>query len=458
MTPPIQRTTPTRRPLPGVAPKKTPVPQQSAMSQNAQDLPKLAFDIGRLMVFVTFGMIAEFLFFLLHFNTYIAYLVIPLAWIAVVAAGGIGRTLRHRAAWYWMMFWFFMMLSVPFSTWLGGSVVGGLATNWEHVNGLFYTIGGAAVVNLVNARVFGATDEEGRISLDNGAVGMGSSIGNSNDLASHLILVLPFLLFIATDSRRSAAIRYPLLAGVAYGFWIILGTASRGALIAIGVMFLFTLWRASAFQRMAFLVVGLVLAVAVPLCLPTATVLRLASLFGGEHEEAKESQESRTYLLQQSLLYTLQHPVFGVGPDQFSNYEGMMSNAKGEHGEWHATHNSYTQISSECGVPALVCLLAGIGSALATVSRTGRRAKRAGVPEIARACMFYQVAMAGFLASIFFLANAYRYYLPAMVGLAIAIGAAGNRFLNEKEAAETAVPPATVRKDRHLPKRSPSFA
>jgi hypothetical protein len=37
----------------------------------------------------------------------------------------------------------------------------------------------------------------------------------------------------------------------------------------------------------------------------------------------------------------------------------------------------------------------------------------------------------GFLTTITFLANAYRFYLPAMIGLAIAISTAGKRFMDE---------------------------
>ena len=408
------------------------------------------------MVFVTFGMMAELLFNILHFNTYTLYAVIPAALLSMAATGGIPRTLRNRAAWLWLLFFACMALAAPFSSWKGGSiqrvivyaefsmplmfVVAGLTVTWDQVRALFYTIGWAAVVNLIHARLFAATDENGRISLE----GSGASIGNSNDLSSHLVLVLPFLLFIATDARRSVIIRLPLLAGVGYGFWIILGTASRGALVAVFAMFVFIIWRATAWQRVIALIVGLMVAIAVPVLLPTTTLLRLASLFGGEHEEAKESGEARNYLLQQSLLYTLQHPLFGVGPDQFSNYEGMMSQARGEHGEWHATHNAFTEISSECGIPAAVFFIWGIGSALGTVNRTWRRARRRGVPEVSRVCFFYTFAMIGYLVSIFFLANAYRYYLPSMIGLAIAIGAAGTRYLDEIEQKGMAVQPAGV--------------
>jgi O-antigen ligase len=144
-------------------------------------------------------------------------------------------------------------------------------------------------------------------------------------------------------------------------------------------------------------------------------------LIGQEHIEADESAESRGYLFKTSVKYTLQHPLFGIGPDQFSNYEGNEKVSNGEVGNWHATHCAWTQVSSECGIPALLFFILGIGSALLLVNKTWRQARKENYTEIANACFCYLLAMVGFLVAITFLANAYRFYLPAMIGLAISI-------------------------------------
>jgi hypothetical protein len=79
-------------------------------------------------------------------------------------------------------------------------------------------------------------------------VGIGT-IGNSNDLAAHLVLCLPFLAFITMDPKRSFFIKFPVLLGIAYGIWVIVGTASRGALVALLAALVFILWRATTAQR-----------------------------------------------------------------------------------------------------------------------------------------------------------------------------------------------------------------
>ncbi len=179
-----------------------------------------------------------------------------------------------------------------------------------------------------------------------------------------------------------------------------------------------------------------VLATVLVAILPAQNLARLRTIFNPENPaaagiaaEAGESFDSRTYLLKKSIEYTFQHPVFGVGPGQFSNYEGSSSRKVGEHGNWHETHNSYTQISSECGLPAVILMMAASFGAMGLVSKTLKKARACGNKEVAGACVCYLVSWAGYLVTITFLACGYRFTLPAMIGLAAAIHIAGEREL-----------------------------
>lgn len=401
-------------------------------SQQSNPLRKVAFYFGLGLFFVQFAVLPELIYYITGANTYLLYFFFPAAVIGAVITGGLRRTLRFRASWLWIAFFAWMILATPFSYWKGGStirvydyarlalpllfVMGGLATNWKEIRAIFYTIASAAFINVLSARLFTHVDEGGRVSLQSSG-----SIGNSNDLAAHLLLVLPFLLFIVIDRKKLGVIRFFLFVPIAYGIWSIISTASRGALVALTAMFLFMLWRATPTQRVLGLVASVALAGGMVMLLPGTVLNRLGTLFGEEHAEADESSESRAYLFKTSIKYTLQHPLFGVGPDQFSNFEGNEKVSNGEVGNWHATHCSWTQVSSECGIPALLFFTLGIGSALMLVNKTWRQARREGYTEIANACFCYLMAMVGFLVAITFLANAYRFYLPAMIGLAISI-------------------------------------
>jgi O-antigen ligase len=132
--------------------------------------------------------------------------------------------------------------------------------------------------------------------------------------------------------------------------------------------------------------------------------------------------------LKTSLLYTLQHPVFGVGPGRFADFEGGSSQERGERGAWHETHNMCTQVSSECGIPALVFFAGALVSTYRLLSRIHQRTK--GTTQhnaIAVPAFCVMLSLVGFCAAAFFLNQAYRFYLPALSGLAIAMAAAAER-------------------------------
>lgn len=427
-------------PLPAPVAPPASVPSASvATAAPAQTLSPnpirwVAFYFGLAFLFTELTGLHELASYALGFNAYLLYLIVPPALFCGLITGTLQRTFRYRGPWYWMAFYVWMIMATPFSSWKGGSlqrvidarmdvlllvIVGGLATNWKEVRALFYTIAAGAVVNLLTARIFMKADE-GRIS-----VGLtGFDISNSNDLAAQLLLVLPFLVFLALGPRKNILIRIGVAAGLAYGIKIILGTASRGALIALAAMFLLFLLLGSMRQRVIVLAAGGLIVTATFAFLPGQTLTRLGTLFGEHDVEADESSASRMYLFEKSVQFTLQNPIFGVGPDQFSNYEGGTSKAAGKIGSWHATHCSWTQVSSECGIPALIFYVSGIASAILLVVRARRTALLRGQVEISNACFCYLLGMTGFLVAITFLADAYRYYVPVMISLAVVISSA----------------------------------
>jgi len=298
-------------------------------------------------------------------------------------------------------------------------IVGGLVLNWRGCKLMMYAIAWGAVVNILASRLFASgTGFGGRLGLEFG------SISNPNDFSAHLLFTLPFLLW-AGLSVRSVVLRGAPLLLVVYGIYIILMTASRGAFLALAVAMLFFLFRAKTSQRLVLLgLAPLVVLILVPF-VPRNTWRHIRSFSAGEDADlgAIESIDSRQYTLRKSLEYTFQHPLFGVGPGQFAWYEGTNNRYGGTtHGYWHETHNTYTQVSSECGIPALILFLCGIISTFLLTNATYRQARRR--PEckdIAVAAFCIMLAMVSFLTAILFLSFAYLFYLPALAGLAISL-------------------------------------
>jgi O-antigen ligase len=410
-------------------------------------------------LFLRLSVLPELILYTTHVNTYLLYVTAPPAILSALLMGSVRRTFRSRAAYYWLAFFLWFVLATPFSSWVGGSIgrvityarvdgmflvlIGGLAVDWREVRALFRTIAAAALVNLASARIF-ANFDNGRLSL-----AASGTIGNSNDLAAQLLLVLPFLLFFMLGRRRSFVIRIAVIGLLLDGLWVILGTASRGALVGLAVVFLCILVHLSLPKKLALVAAVVLLVLAAMTLLPTVTRGRLGSLFGTNDVEAAQSAESRQYLFWTSVRFTFQHPVFGVGPDQFGIYEGKTSRAHGEHGNWHATHNSYTQVSSECGLPAFFFFVGGLGSAILLVLRTYRMAKREGYPEIANACFCYLLSMAGYLVALIFLAQAYSFRLPAMVGVGITLSFAAMRTMRPGPVQGAAATPESYAQGAH---------
>jgi len=223
--------------------------------------------------------------------------------------------------------------------------------------------------------------------------------------------------------------------GVGYGVLLVLKTASRGALVALVAGALYWLLRGSMRQRIALLAAGPIAVVALVAFVPRSSLIRIVSFSAadaGASQEALESSEMRRYLLEKSILYSVQHPLFGVGLGQFSTFEGENNQVLGAHGYWHEAHNTYTQVSSECGMPALAMYIAGILSTFFLVNRVYRRARgRPECQDIQTMAFCIMLAMTMYCTAITFVNFAYFFYLPAISSLAIAIsGAAEAEFRN----------------------------
>jgi O-antigen ligase len=273
------------------------------------------------------------------------------------------------------------------------------------------------------------------------------TVANPNDYAGHLLLVLPFVLWIALSSK-TLAIRLGALLIVAVGTVKILQSGSRGAAIGLAAAILVFLWRGTTRQRIALLAIVPLGAAGLVAVLPGSLVQRLQSFSSGSDSsaEALASSQSRAYLLRKSVEYTLTHPVFGVGPGQFASYEGQHNIVVGTHGSWHETHNMFTQVSSECGIPAFFFFTAGLVSTWRMLSGTYRKAReRADCADIQTAVLCVMIGMAGFCVAATFLNFAYSFYQPALGGLAIAISSAAEREcegLSAGAQAAAAKPPA----------------
>jgi putative inorganic carbon (hco3(-)) transporter len=237
---------------------------------------------------------------------------------------------------------------------------------------------------------------------------------NPNDLALVIDLSLPICLALALRSRsywKKLAWTVAIL-GMIYAVSL---TASRGGAIAFVVVALVCLWQLGIKGRRFYLLLLVPVAlIAIWLYGGSALRERFAqtdiSSTTNEHEsEASGSAKARKELLYKSLEVTAQHPLFGVGPGNFEIVSGV----------WHVSHNSYTQISAEGGVPAFVLyvliLWRGIAN-LRDIRKYRKTEKRFGLFSIA-----LEASLAAYLVGSFFGSVAYQLFPYCLVAYTSAL-------------------------------------
>ena len=133
----------------------------------------------------------------------------------------------------------------------------------------------------------------------------------------------------------------------------------------------------------------------------------------------------------------------------------------GHRGMWHETHNSYTQISSECGIPALIFFVSAVVSAYRLALKTYRLARaNPGNCGIAATAFSLMLGIIGFMSVIMFANFGYRFYEPALCGLCVMMYTAAQHEMAARKfkAAATPAPAPLWVPAQPLMTPAPSFA
>ncbi|MBL8220931.1 MAG: O-antigen ligase family protein [Bryobacterales bacterium] len=392
-------------------------------------------------VFLRVTALHEFVAVKLGMNTYILYAFGPPAILFCFLSGGLQRTFLQKPALWWLGFLTFFYISVVFSHWRGNSlsvvlsftrtefillpVVAGLALTWRDVWRISMTMAMAGLVAIGFGMLLAKELDGGRAEMSFG------TMANANDFAAHLAFVLPFVALL-TFTRRNFVIRLFAAVVIVLGIYRILSTGSRGALVALLVTIVFVVLRASLRQKIGIILGSLIVGTLLMASLPGMVADRLQSLFKSQEEElltggsAFSSRKSRTYLLIRSIELTASYPIFGVGPGQFADVEDADIREKGgRKGAWHVTHNAYTQVSSEAGIPAAFFFIGALVSTFRMMNRTHRKALRRPPSlfqeRVAITSYCFLVSFVGFAAACMFLSLAYLFYFPLLTALALAM-------------------------------------
>jgi O-antigen ligase len=402
--------------------------------------------------------VAAFLLFAMHSR--VLDITIPFAHLPGIAmavamactalAGGMRRAFSHRVGVCFLLLTGWMLIAAPFSVWAGGSlsflqaiwtrafpvylIVAGLVFTYSQLRQVFRIMAWAILTLAAMAVAFGAEGE--RLWMAAGR------FANPNDLAAVLLMGLPFWWLVIADPRSSRA--YKVFAGGAIGFQLLAmaKTGSRGGILALAVVGLIVFWRSSPRHKLLIAFAAIVAVAAAALFLPPRLKERYFTLserlrevedpddYDQERQEEAEraagSTSARRQLLQASLALTLEHPIFGVGAGQFAVAENESAREAGQRGQWQVTHNSYTEISSETGIPGLLFYLGILFfsfRALARCRRYGGDSSSPYAADLARMAICLNTALLAYAVFSAFMSVAYQPFLPVLAGLAVAVSA-----------------------------------
>jgi O-antigen ligase len=206
-----------------------------------------------------------------------------------------------------------------------------------------------------------------------------------------------------------------------------LKTVSRAGIIIGVALFLIAFFQVSFANKIKILMITVAGAVIGLLMLDQASMSRYLTLVnpnvGNDSAalSAQQSADARKYKLEQSIELTFLHPLTGVGMGVFVPASAELSYSKGEKALWIASHNAYTEISSETGIPGFLLMVGVFVTCYIRVIRLGRTARRLGLQEIHTMCLCALLGLVALTIHFFFDSIAWDYYLPMIGGMCTAL-------------------------------------
>jgi O-antigen ligase len=310
-----------------------------------------------------------------------------------------------------------MVLTIPFAYWRAGSAV---VVFFEFSKAVIVTLTlaltvtrlvelrrlilvqalGVALMTIVAAIVNNRM--QGRLA------GVGDALlSNPNDLAMNIALNWPLCLIFLLMARGPAKKLFWAVSMLVM-IYALMATYSRAGFMALAVAIVFCLWDFGIRGRRGYLLVVAVICLLAGVAVaPGNYVKRLETLVGKfqEGDFDRGSAEARKELLRRSLAVTATHPVFGVGPGNFPSYTGL----------WRVTHNTYTQFSSECGIPVLVLFLLLMRRAFLNLRYVRKMPRSPETEEVHLYASALSAALAAYVLGAFFSSSGYELFPYYMV-------------------------------------------
>ncbi|HYJ47542.1 MAG TPA: O-antigen ligase family protein [Pyrinomonadaceae bacterium] len=244
---------------------------------------------------------------------------------------------------------------------------------------------------------------------------------NPNDLALHLVTILPIAVALFFTSRGAKKLLYLLCGALMIAATTV--TFSRGGFLGLMSVIAVLGWKIGRKHRLAVFLTLFIIMIAFIAFAPGGYADRLGSILD-HSRDALGSAGARQDLLIRSIIVTAKHPLLGVGMGNFHivSIQELVS------------HNAYTQVSAEMGIIAMVIYIMFI----VTPFKRLKRIERETIDDGGRARFYYlsvglQASLVGYMVGSFFASVAYLWYVYYLVGYSICL----RRIYAAAAAAET---------------------
>jgi len=328
---------------------------------------------------------------------------------------------------------------VPFAYWRGGAFQV-LTETWLKTLTIFFlltqtlvTLGRlrkilwAIILSELLVCAYSVVQSSHLIWIGQRLLGVSQDILGWNFLGLSAAVTIPYIaaIYIAQPGFLRTSV---LISSLLFLMWMLVLTASRGGLLnvlfSVALTWLIVLRGNSRAKTIGIGIVA-VLLVAISLA-PPVFWERMSTVWSGAQGSQSEvaaaarmSQEERLGLLRRAIHYTFQNPVVGLGLGNFAVASGT---ELGRPEDWLGTHNTFVEISSEAGIPALVLFVSLLWTAIRRMQALSRTL--AGSPEtwelklMARAT---SVSLLSFVFGAFFAHLGYGCFLYYPVAMAVGV-------------------------------------
>jgi len=250
---------------------------------------------------------------------------------------------------------------------------------------------------------------------------------DANDLATLIATAMPIGLYFVLGQRR-LVVRILAGAGLAVLAVGLIRSGSRGGLIAMLAVAIFVLLGFTTIPARA-RVAGIVVILTVVFAAASNRYWTQMQTILNPHEDYNlTSEEGRLKVWKRGIGYLMEHPLLGVGGENFAVAEGTISplarlQERGRGVRWGAAHNTFVQVGAELGVPGLLLFIGLLVTAFRSLRRVTREAVRDGPAgaDVSRLAQVLTASLIGFVTGSFFLSLAYHDILYTVVAFALAL-------------------------------------